>query len=373
MRLRGTLLLFFSILLVPLGAEAHRASDSYLTLTVEDGAVLGRWDLALRDLDHAIGLDGNDDGAITWGEVRGRHQAIAAYALSRLSLTADGMSCTAQAVDHLVERHGDSAYSALEFTADCPAAGPIDELVVSYGAFFDLDPQHRGLLRLVNGDTTASAVFAPDSARQSFALRQPNSLRVVADYLREGVHHIWIGFDHVLFLLTLLLPAALRRRDGRWIAVDGLAPALGRIAGIVSAFTVAHSLTLGLAALGIVDLPSRLVEAAIAASVVLAAVNNIVPIITRRLWLMAFGFGLIHGFGFAGVLADLGLPADALAIALLGFNLGVELGQLAIVAALLPPLYLLRNAQLYARLALPAGSVAAAQFGSIWFLERALP
>jgi HupE / UreJ protein len=140
---------------------------------------------------------------------------------------------------------------------------------------------------------------------------------------------------------------------------------------IVTAFTVAHSITLSLATLGWVDLPSRLVEATIAASVVLAALNNVWPFFQGRRWMVAFGFGLIHGFGFASVLADLGLPRDALALALVGFNLGVEAGQLAIVAAFLPWAYALRQGVFYRRVVLWGGSLAIAAIAAAWFVERA--
>ena len=140
---------------------------------------------------------------------------------------------------------------------------------------------------------------------------------------------------------------------------------------VVTAFTVAHSITLSAAALGWVSLPSRLVESVIAASVVLAALNNVRPVIEERRWLMAFVFGLIHGFGFASVLADLGLPRNALLLALVGFNLGVEAGQLAIVAAFLPLAFLLRATPLYRRGIMTGGSVLIAVVAGIWLLERA--
>ena len=371
MRLRNALPLILALILVPLAAEAHRASDSYLTLKVEDVSISGRWDLALRDLEHAIGLDGNDDGAVTWGELHARYAAVAAYALARLTLSTDGARCSLRATDHLVERHGNDAYAVLEFAGDCPTSGGIRDLRLSYGLFFDLDPQHRGLLRLERGDTTVSAIFSPDSAVQDFAFGEPAPWRMFADFFGEGIHHIWIGLDHVLFLLTLLLPAALMRQDGRWVPVARLRTALGRVLTIVTAFTLAHSITLGLAALELVTLPSRLVESVIAASVVVAAINIIRPIITRRLWLVVLGFGLIHGFGFAGVLADLGLPSQSLAVALFAFNLGVEAGQLAIVATILPIAYLLRGRVIYTRLALPAGALLVAAIGTVWMLERA--
>ena len=140
---------------------------------------------------------------------------------------------------------------------------------------------------------------------------------------------------------------------------------------IVTAFTVAHSITLTLATLEVVSLPSRWVEATIAASVVLAALNNLRPVFRGRRWTMAFGFGLVHGFGFASVLADLGLPRDALALALVGFNLGVEAGQLAIVAAFLPLAFALRRSVFYRRVVLWGGSLAIAAIAAAWFVERA--
>jgi hypothetical protein len=139
---------------------------------------------------------------------------------------------------------------------------------------------------------------------------------------------------------------------------------------VVTAFTLAHSITLGLAALGVVHLPSRLVESAIAFSVVLAALNNLRPLVHRGRWLVAFGFGLVHGFGFATVLAELGLPQESLVPALLGFNLGVELGQLAIVAVFLPLAYATRHTWMYRRLIFVGGSAAIALIAAIWMVER---
>ncbi len=150
-----------------------------------------------------------------------------------------------------------------------------------------------------------------------------------------------------------------------------LGEALREVVKLVTAFTIAHSITLGLAAAGVVALPARLVETAIAASLVLAALNNLWPLITRRVWLVAFGFGLIHGFGFASVLGDLGLPRHALLPALLGFNLGVEAGQLLIVLAIMPAAFWLRQSWLYERVALQLGSLAIGALASLWLIERA--
>jgi len=134
---------------------------------------------------------------------------------------------------------------------------------------------------------------------------------------------------------------------------------------------VAHSITLSLAALGVVSLPSRLVESAIAASVVLAALNNVRPVVYGGRWVLAFAFGLIHGFGFASVLTDLGLPQGSLLLALVAFNVGVEVGQLAIVAVFLPIAYALRDTRFYRHAILTGGSVLVAVLAALWLVERA--
>ena len=362
------------LLLAAGAAGAHKPSDSYLTVEVRGTQIVGQWDIALRDLDYAIGLDADGDGQITWGELRAQHTDIAAYAAARLALRADGQACTVGVGAQQVDRHTDGAYSVLPLQLTCPGAAVPQQLEIAYTLFADIDPQHRGLLRLTTPDGTRTAVLGPQAPRQSFALGAAGvgaTWQQFVTYLREGVWHIWIGFDHILFLLSLLLPAVGLWRAARWQAVDRLAPAVWDVLRIVTAFTVAHSITLSLATLGWISLPSRWVESAIAASVVLAALNNIWPLFQGRRWTVAFVFGLIHGFGFASVLSDLGLPRDALALALVGFNVGVELGQLAIVAVFLPLAYALRRTWFYGRGVRVGGSLLIAALATVWLVERA--
>lgn len=363
------ILLVLAWLLLTVPAWAHKPSDSYLSLSVQHDQIVGQWDIALRDLDSAIGLDGDGDGQITWGEVRHKHDAISAYALSRLTLSTHTGTCATQKVEQLIDHHTDGAYSVLRFRADCGT--PIVRLTADYQLLFDVDAQHKGLLRLTQGRHTNTAIFSQDSPSQEFsqAERSPWSERV--QFIHEGIWHIWLGFDHVLFLLALLLPAVLVRAEGQWQAAGEFSSVCWNVLSIVTAFTVAHSLTLSLAALDVVRLPSRLVESTIAASVVLAGFGNLYPKITSRRWIVAFGFGLIHGFGFAAVLTDLGLPQDSLLLSLVSFNVGVEVGQLAIVAAFLPLAYLLRRSWSYPRLVLTGGSLAVIAIALVWFTERA--
>jgi hypothetical protein len=357
-------------LLWALPARAHKASDSYLNLEVQQERIEGRWDIALRDLELAVGLDADGDGALTWDEVRARHGAIAAYALTHLKLSAGGSACPLQVTQQLVDSHTDGAYTVLMLRGAC--AAPVDTLTVDYTLLADLDPQHKGLLALRRGDTTSTAILGPDKPRQALTLSAPQRWRQFADYVKQGVWHIWIGFDHILFLVSLLLPAVLLYRERQWIARDGFRSAGMDVVRVVTAFTLAHSLTLTLASLGVLALPSRLVESAIAASVILAALNNLRPLYQRGRVLFAFGFGLLHGFGFASVLAELGLPQGALLLSLVGFNLGVELGQLAIVAVFLPLAWLLRKGLFYRRVVMLGGSAVIALVAAVWLLERAL-
>jgi hypothetical protein len=349
--------------------HAHKPSDSYLVIRTDSQGFSGQWDIALRDLDFAIGLDADGDGRITWGETRAKHPEIAAYALARLSLQADGQPCRLDVPQQLVDRHTDGAYSVLQLAIRCPVPAPT-RLTLDYRLFAELDPQHRGLLNLTTPAGARSAVFGPEAARQSFELATITRWSQFIDYAREGVWHIWIGFDHILFLVSLLLPAVLLWRKPRWEPAKSFRASFWDVAKIVTAFTVAHSITLSLATLGWISLPSRWVESAIAASVVLAALNNLRPVVEGRRWLVAFCFGLIHGFGFASVLQDLGLPADALLLALVGFNLGVEAGQLAIVALFLPVAFALRRHWVYRRVIFLGGSLLIALLAGVWFIER---
>ncbi|HEV7490937.1 MAG TPA: HupE/UreJ family protein, partial [Rhodanobacteraceae bacterium] len=162
------------------------------------------------------------------------------------------------------------------------------------------------------------------------------------------------------------------RRGRHWEPVTSFPRALRSVAGTVTAFTVAHSITLTLATLSVVSLPSRLVESLIALSVLLTALDNLWPILPRRRWQVAFAFGLLHGFGFASVLADLQLPTSALALSLFGFNLGVEIGQLVLVFMLVPLVYLVRRTRAYPRMGLASASAVIALLSSGWLIERSL-
>lgn len=355
--------------------HAHKLSDAHLRLEVTNQTLVGQWDIALRDLEDAIGLDADGDRAITWGEVRARHNEIADFALQHLQISAAGEPISLVVGEQMIDEHSDGAFSVLRFSGALPAV--VADLTIDYSLLFEFCPLHRGLLQVRHGDVVQTAVLGPSSGGQTFELAQPDRTRQFLTFVKEGVHHIWIGIDHVLFLLALLIPAVLWRREPATSPGSGVGrpgefrPVLLRVIKLVTAFTIAHSLTLTLATLDLVNLPSRLIETVIAASVVVAAVNNLWPFFRDRGAWIVFVFGLVHGFGFASVLGDLGLPAGARALSLGGFNVGVELGQLAIVALFLPPAFLLRDTRFYRQVVRVGGSAAIALVASAWFAERA--
>jgi hypothetical protein len=344
--------------LVAAPAWAHKPSDAHLRLAVDGDTITGRLDIAVRDLDGALGLDGDGNGQITWAELAASGPRIAGYVERRLVLGADGTACTQRLGSAALAELSDGAYWAVPLSATC--AHKPTSIDVAYALLFDIDSMHRGLAH-VAGQT----VIIRDARPVRVALDDATSF---ASFVKEGVWHIWMGIDHILFLLCLILPAVFQRRTQRWSAADSLRDVCKEVFEIVTAFTLAHSITLVISAIGLVTLPSRFVETAIALSVVAAALNNLLRTVDAR-WAVAFALGLLHGFGFSSVLIDLGLPSHELIGALLGFNLGVELGQAAIVLALLPVLFWIRRTIAYQAL-LWAGSGTVAIIATLWSYQR---
>ncbi len=357
-------------------AVAHKSSDSYLQLDVGPDALAVRWDIALRDLDIALDLDADDDGKLTWGEVKAAWPRIESYAMARLAI--DG--CELHTTGRALERRNDGAYAALRLESRCSLAA---QPRIAYTLFAEVDPTHRGIARIGRpGQAPSLLVLDPtqapgkDEGEPSVTGGGKRAVAIGAapsrwEFLEEGIRHILTGSDHALFLLCLLLPAVLRRTPEGWRPVDHLRQAVLPIVGIVTSFTVAHSITLGLAALKLVSLPSSFIDPAIAATIVLAALDNIRPFFPVRRIVITFVFGLVHGFGFASVLAELNLPTADFAWALLQFNVGLELGQLMIVVAVTAVLFGLRDWRRYRPVVARGGSLMAMAIAGLWFVERA--
>ena len=366
---RFSIALFLLMAVLPLSsAWAHKPSDSYIKISTDQPTLSIQWDIALKDLDFQIGLDTNQNGEITWGEVKSRRSAIQAYALSHLNIAVDHHPYELRLSELMIAKHSDGAYAALMIETD--ASNEFDSLNLSYDLFFDADPTHRGLVLFSDEAASSTHVLSPTNPTVEIRVGEANVMRTLLQFIREGVWHIWIGFDHILFLISLLLPAVLLRKEDKWESVETFWPACKAVLKIVTLFTIAHSITLWLAVMEYVKLPSDFVEATIAFSIIVTAVHNLFPVIKLPTWLIAFAFGLIHGFGFANVLVDLGLSSVTLAISLFGFNVGVELGQLAIVLVFLPIAFLLRDTKFYRTVIFFGGSILIAIIAAIWFAER---
>lgn len=366
-------LIFVSVLIYTATANgyvfAHKASDSYLKIRGGESALKIQWHIAIKDLELMIGVDSNRDGEVTWGELKGREKEISAHALSHLKFWADGILCRLQLTRMLFTEHSDGGYAVLDVGTN--AAGSSKSLRIEYSFLFEADPTHRGLVLYENDQILATHILSPSEPVLELETDKATSIwSTFADYVLEGVWHIWIGFDHVLFLISLLLPAVLFRENKQWQPVENLKPTFQSVVKIVTVFTLAHSITLWLAVMGYVALPSRLVESAIAFSIIVTALSNLFAVQNIPGWVIAFIFGLIHGFGFANVLLDLGLSSTALGVSLFGFNVGVELGQLAIVAVFLPIAFLIRGLKFYEVFVLKIGSIVIAIIAAIWMLER---
>ena len=323
-RFSFSLALFFILAMLPLSsALAHKPSDSYLKINTDQSSLSIQWDIALKDLDFQIGLDTNQNGEITWGEVKSRSPEIEAYALSHLSIAVDHHPCELRVSELKIAQHSDGPYAALMIETD--ASSDLVSLNLDYSLFFDADPTHRGLVIFNNEDASSVHLLSPTNPTVEIRAGESTVTRMLFQFIASGVWHIWIGFDHILFLITLLLPAVFLRKDNQWEPVETFWPACKNVLKIATFFTIAHSITLWLAVMEFVKLPSGFVEATIAFSIIVTAINNLFSMIKLPTWSIAFAFGLIHGFGFANVLEPAGLSSGLLATALFGFNVGVEL------------------------------------------------
>lgn len=331
------LALVLSVFCAATVASAHSQSYSYLTVQLSEQNVTGNLSVAVRDLELLYGLDSDGDGKITWGEVRRRENSLASDVLSQISIGRAGKACQLTPYRLLTEAHGGEIYIVFPLSAECPASG--SPLSIGYRLLYHVDAQHRTFVTVASGNRRQTSVLAPGGGDLLYSAEESSHpLDQLVDFIGHGARHIWIGYDHILFLITLLI--------GTWSTqqATSLRAVFVETTKVITAFTLSHSLTLALAATGVLRIPPNYSEAAIALTIMLAAINNIVPILSRRVWLVALIFGLVHGIGFANVLADLDIGRGNMLISLAGFNLGVEFGQLGIVIATFPLLLLARSA-----------------------------
>lgn len=283
-------------------AHAHATSTSFLEVDSTQGeAVQLRWDLSLHDLVWSVFIDSDYDGIATWQEVLAARPSLTQAVLAQLRVARGGHACVTQVGDLAMARRAEQNFVAIRLSARCPQAGP---LVIDGPLFMTGDPSQRVLLTFTRSGERHTGVISPSAP----AWREPERIsawRSFARFIGEGMWHVLIGFDHIAFILLLLLPSVVQASEGRWMPAPGAGQVWRDLLTIVTAFTVAHSTTLALAVTDTVMLPAKPVELAIAASIAVAAIVNLLPRLARLRLPLAFAFGLVHGFGFANVLGEL--------------------------------------------------------------------
>ncbi len=364
------------VVALPRPGWAHTLGEGYIFIDVTNSSLSGWVEITLTDLDAALDLDGNGDGKISDEEQLANLERIRDYVFERVAIGDANRDYTLEFTGREVRNVTLSPYLMLHFATNVQQVP--DTLQIDYRLLFEVDPRHRGFLVINSNGKSGIAdtgegvtlIFSPTNTTQELNLTRLSAWTSFVDFLKHGVWHIWIGFDHVLFLIALILPSVLLRKGTHWEPVSEFRQAIWNIVKIVTLFTIAHTITLTLATLDLVRMPGRLVEAVIAASVIIAALNNIFPIIRERIGWVVFAFGLFHGFGFASVLRDLTSNATNLAADLAGFNIGVEIGQIVIILAAFPLLFFIRSKRIYPRLLMPVGSFVIALLALGWLVER---
>lgn len=387
--MKSTLIWAFSALMLffAQSVEAHDPNQSYIFLKIYEQQIIGRLEIQARELNRDLGLNLNEE--LIASEVAAAGPQIQAYLFTKMAFATGSKNFRIKFTKTerlMLDDEADNVviYFELEGVDTIP-----DELDITYTPFFEKKADHKGILIIehnwkagvINNHLQVSDVFTARSTKVNLSLTDSSIWNGFVAMVKLGMWHIWIGLDHILFLVALILPAVVRRRktgmtvdviengNATWLPVARFKPAFLYILGIVTSFTVAHSITLAIAAFGIVDLPSRYVESIIAFSIALAAFHNIKPIFKTREWIIAFAFGLFHGFGFASVLGEKGLAGEFISVSLIGFNVGVEIGQLLIVAGIFPFLFFLRKLKLYPKI-LTYGSLLLILISIHWVIER---
>jgi len=387
----------FLILFAPLTSYGHKPNQSYIYLRVyEKDGIEGRFEINYVDINKILGT--NFDKKASYSEYEPYIEQLQKYFLLHTSFNSTYGNHKISYTDAIKHDVGLGSFLKLNFKLQNSLKVP-DELEVEYSGIFEKDDTHRGFLLIeynwkggvINNEAMISLSFTPNDTKETLSLTETSVWNGFIAMIQQGVWHIWIGLDHILFLLALILPSVVRRWNDPsvqnyngskmdvdkssfitwdWFPVEKFKPAFLYIVKVVTFFTIAHTITLSLASLQIINLPSRFVESIIALSIGLAAYHNIRPIFKGRDWIIAFVFGLFHGFGFASVLSDLGLTSEFLTLSLLGFNIGVELGQLVIIFMIFPILFFMRKLKLYPKV-LVYGSILLIIISLYWFVERA--
>jgi len=388
------------MIILPTSLQAHKPNQSFVYLRIYEDGIGGKIEITTDDLNRALGLDLKR--GVKMEELRPYLPQIQDYCRQHVAFSSEAGNYPIRFVEPSFLRIDFADFVLLHFNLEDMNEVP-DKLNIFYDALFEVDPTHRGLQGIEydwkagihKNEANISLIFSPGNTDQQLDLTESSVMLGFLAMIRSGTHHIYIGLDHVLFLLALLLPSVVRRvrpqkkplvsevaqvtffpnflkpYANAWVPAESFKSSIIYVIKIVTFFTIAHTVTLSLAALEIIKLPSALVESIIAISIALAAFHNIYPLVQGREWIIAFVFGLFHGFGFASVLGDIGLTGEFMTLSLLGFNIGVEIGQIIIICILFPILFFLGRKKVYKPI-LVYGSMFLVIISVSWFLDRSM-
>jgi len=354
-----------AVVAAPGSASAHTLDNSTVEIELTEDGMSGSVSLSVTALDQAFDAAHRSDVL--------SDEAYAAQVIAYLDehLVVTGGDDTVW-TEHYTDPERRSVEGIetidLDITFDVVSGDPT-AFTIDYDAIIEAVPAHSAVLVVVDATNRASTpgVFTGDDT--SITVGEGTPTAGVADMIGHGFHHVLDGADHLLFLLTLLLPAPLIAADRRWRRGSGLVRSMRSVAHVVTAFTVGHSLTLAATTLGWITVPSALVEVLIAISVAVSALHAIRPLARRGEPMIAAAFGLVHGMAFAGILTDLGLDGATSLITLFAFNIGIELAQLAAIACIFPSLALMAGRRTYTTVRL-VGAAMALVAASGWIVER---
>ena len=342
--------------------------ENYITIDFQASHPKMILDFESDNLDQFIILDTNENGLISWKEIKAKKDEIANFVLPHLKISTDGELCQNSLTNFEVYRRAHQSYIKLHIDLLC--SSPKTETKLFYDLFFDVDKGQKVFLTLKDQNSSQPMILSSRTREITIKTKHASAFQSFINFLTEGIWHIWTGFDHILFLLMLLIPSVIYYHQKKIKPQNSLKKILIAVLKIVTAFTIAHSITLALSILDIVNINMKFIEISIALSVLFTALNNIFVFMKTKIWILAFGFGLIHGFGFANALKEMTLKSSELIYSLVGFNLGVEVGQLAIVIVVVPLIFLTRHSKFYRYMILYGLATFTAIISLLWSYER---
>lgn len=367
------------VMLLATGSAAHTTEQPYLYVFVSPDSIDGRAELAIGDVEQVLGAPLGDNDAEIEATLRQNREALVSYLADHLSIGDGSTTWPIEfgAVDLFREAPGELAFAVVQYAVDLGGEDIPSGLEIGFDPFFDEVPGRDGLLLLNGGfqageyvaDQESLITYTAGDRVQSVDLGGQGFWGNIRSSITLGVDHIKTGPDHILFVLALMLPSVLVF-DRRWHPISGFGSSLWRVVKIATFFTLAHSITFTMAGMGWLPTPpSKIVESIIAVSIAAAALHNVWPIFPNREWSLSFVFGLFHGMGFASLVSGLEVSRSSQLLSLLGRNIGIEIGQVAVILLLFPALYLLRRTPIYAPF-FTVASVVLAALALLWTVER---